>query len=385
MAADRPPDVLGVRPVGIGAPGLGRHSPIQQGPLDSRGGQRGSGAVVRVSEGGLERAELIRQLQRKAAAELHEIGVAAPFSLLDFPDERNVGDSAIWLGATAYFREHRGVEPGYVASIRALLRGGPPGVGSGGADLHSRREGTSATSGPDTRVPGDLLERFPDREIIQLPQSIHFHHPKRSSEPPVRSRVTGNSGCWSAISPPTSSRPRTSIARSGCARTWPSSSAPWSARCARRWTSLSHAHRQGARVQSADRAAGLHLPDGRLVDGEPSFRPGTQAGRASSVGCAAAGPAPPRCGGAVRGRRLGAGGPWLPAPVVRGRVVITDRLHAHILCLLLGIPHAVLDNNYGKLSRFLDAWTGEATGVYRASSTEEAERWARIGEGKARC
>ena len=33
----------------------------------------------------------------------------------------------------------------------------------------------------------------------------------------------------------------------------------------------------------------------------------------------------------------------------RGKVVITDRLHAHVLCLLLGIPHVLLDNNYGKV------------------------------------
>jgi pyruvyl transferase EpsO len=38
------------------------------------------------------------------------------------------------------------------------------------------------------------------------------------------------------------------------------------------------------------------------------------------------------------------------------RVVITDRLHAHILSLLLGIPHVILDNNYGKLRHFCDTW-----------------------------
>jgi pyruvyl transferase EpsO len=57
-------------------------------------------------------------------------------------------------------------------------------------------------------------------------------------------------------------------------------------------------------------------------------------------------------------------------------VVITDRLHAHILSLLLDLPHAVLDNSYGKLHRFLDAWTGDAASVQRASSLEAAERWA---------
>jgi len=59
-----------------------------------------------------------------------------------------------------------------------------------------------------------------------------------------------------------------------------------------------------------------------------------------------------------------------------GRAVITDRLHAHLLCLLLDIPHAVLDNSYGKLGRFLDAWTGEAPAVHRVAEAEEALTWA---------
>lgn len=37
--------------------------------------------------------------------------------------------------------------------------------------------------------------------------------------------------------------------------------------------------------------------------------------------------------------------------------VTTDRLHAHLLSLLLGIPHALLDNSYGKNLAFVEAWT----------------------------
>src|SRR5262249_11854400 len=33
----------------------------------------------------------------------------------------------------------------------------------------------------------------------------------------------------------------------------------------------------------------------------------------------------------------------------RGRTIVTDSLHAHILGLMLGIPTVVTDNNYGKL------------------------------------
>ncbi|MEM6484923.1 MAG: polysaccharide pyruvyl transferase family protein [Pseudomonadota bacterium] len=56
----------------------------------------------------------------------------------------------------------------------------------------------------------------------------------------------------------------------------------------------------------------------------------------------------------------------------QAEVVITDRLHAHILCVLLGIPHVVLDNSYGKISRFRQQWkTGEGICVV-ADSWDEA-------------
>lgn len=40
-----------------------------------------------------------------------------------------------------------------------------------------------------------------------------------------------------------------------------------------------------------------------------------------------------------------------------GRVVITDRLHGHILSILIGKPHLVADNSYGKISDFYKTWT----------------------------
>jgi exopolysaccharide biosynthesis protein PssK len=41
----------------------------------------------------------------------------------------------------------------------------------------------------------------------------------------------------------------------------------------------------------------------------------------------------------------------------RGRTVVTDRLHGHILCTLLGIPHVICDTGYGKVAGFHAAWT----------------------------
>jgi exopolysaccharide biosynthesis protein PssK len=61
-----------------------------------------------------------------------------------------------------------------------------------------------------------------------------------------------------------------------------------------------------------------------------------------------------------------------------GRVVITDRLHAHILSLLLGIPHVVLDNNYGKLKDFYDTWTVGCERAFWAESGDDALEHARL-------
>ena len=56
----------------------------------------------------------------------------------------------------------------------------------------------------------------------------------------------------------------------------------------------------------------------------------------------------------------------------KGRAVITDRLHAHILCVLLGIPHVVLDNSYGKVRSFYDTWTSDCDLAYWSDSAAEA-------------
>ena len=40
----------------------------------------------------------------------------------------------------------------------------------------------------------------------------------------------------------------------------------------------------------------------------------------------------------------------------RGRFVVTDRLHGHILSSLIGKPHLVYDNSYGKVTGYIETW-----------------------------
>ena len=56
----------------------------------------------------------------------------------------------------------------------------------------------------------------------------------------------------------------------------------------------------------------------------------------------------------------------------RGRVVVTDRLHGHILAVLLDIPTVIVDNSIHKLTHFRDTWTKGLDKVVLAGSTEDA-------------
>lgn len=61
----------------------------------------------------------------------------------------------------------------------------------------------------------------------------------------------------------------------------------------------------------------------------------------------------------------------------KGRVVITDRLHGHIMSVLLGRPHVIVDNSYGKLFDSYRTWIDGLEWVLTASSPEDADRKAR--------
>lgn len=55
----------------------------------------------------------------------------------------------------------------------------------------------------------------------------------------------------------------------------------------------------------------------------------------------------------------------------RGHFVVTDRLHAHILSILLNKPNVLIDNNYGKLKVFYHTWTFDY-GYARLANNSEA-------------
>ena len=44
-----------------------------------------------------------------------------------------------------------------------------------------------------------------------------------------------------------------------------------------------------------------------------------------------------------------------------GERVVTDRLHAHILSLLMDIPHAVADTRSNKVHGYIETWTASSS------------------------
>ncbi|WP_269938271.1 polysaccharide pyruvyl transferase family protein [Arthrobacter sp. HY1533] len=94
-------------------------------------------------------------------------------ALLDFPRHQNAGDSFIWLGTLMYLKEI-GVSVDYVADVHCfdiadLRRCVPTGpiLITGGGNFGDRW-----TEHQNFREM--LITSFPDRQIIQLPQSLDF-------------------------------------------------------------------------------------------------------------------------------------------------------------------------------------------------------------------
>jgi exopolysaccharide biosynthesis predicted pyruvyltransferase EpsI len=53
------------------------------------------------------------------------------------------------------------------------------------------------------------------------------------------------------------------------------------------------------------------------------------------------------------------------------RLIVTNRLHGHILATLLGIPHVFLPNNYHKNQAFYETWTSDIPYCRFAKSSQE--------------
>jgi len=286
---------------------------------------------------------------------------ASPCALLDFPYYANVGDSAIWLGARAYLARV-GARVVYAADDKTYskqtlgrrLQGGTILISGGGnlGDLYPRRQ----------RFRERVIRDFPRHTIIQLPQSIHFR--RREDLRHAQEVFNDHQNLILCV------RDRHSLA-------------------------LARKHFSARIVLCPDMAFAL----GTLK--RPAIRARTilcllRTDTESRVGTL------PRAGRDVvradwmKGEELVLGSPPEVRPSLRSYdrlaqrrlrrgitmlshagVVITDRLHGHILSILLGIPSILLDNTYGKNRSFYKTWTSSHPFCAWAESPRGALKYAR--------
>jgi pyruvyl transferase EpsO len=316
-----------------------------------------------------------------------EIPAGVRVALLDYPNHENVGDSAIWLGEITYLAQ-RGVDVVYHCDLRSYDPRHVPDVDivllHGGGNLGD-------VWLPHQRFRERVLADFADRPILQLPQTIHFgerenlertrrafaRHPRftvltRDARSLAFARE--HFDCRSALCPDSA------FALGPLAR-------PTAPRVPILWLGRTDHEASGQAVARAGARDDVQVVDwigrARAAPLDVLARAGGELA-AATIGRRAT--LPPRAAQLLWSdwrwlarRRVTAGSALLS----RGAVVVTDRLHGHILCLLLGIPHVALDNSYGKLSSFTTTWETLGPDARWAQTAEEALALARDAQPDA--
>ncbi len=317
--------------------------------------------------------ELLASLARRIEDVLEPLVPAdRPVALLDFPQTPNVGDSVIWLGITAYLAR-RGIRPCYLCSNRTYSP----------ATLARRiGDGTILLSGggnfgdlyrPHQDLREAVVRGFPKNPVVQLPQTIHFESPAAleaarsvfNAHPDVTLLVRDNPSLAIARE---SFRARSLLCPDAgfALGSLPRPAAPaypvvWLARGDKEAPALPREEIPAGVVRSdwlSDDTTPVLFYSLRLASllrHRPTLRGPLQGVLSASYE-------------AVARQRVRRGSRLLGS----GRVVVTNRLHGHILSMLLGIRHVVLDNSYGKVSGFYQAWTHTSPLTEWAATEAEA-------------
>ena len=297
-----------------------------------------------------------------------------PYALLSFPDHSNVGDSAIWLGNVAALQHITGRRASYTCAqeidldeLRRELSPDNPVFIHGGGNL--------GDVWPEHQLFREtVLDGLADYRVIQLPQTVHFRDAKAADRFARRVEHHGNFHLMV--------RDRTSLDYASRAIPAPVRLVPDAA----------FFLGQLSRVAVPERHDTLYLlrtdiergpieietvrsrapgPIADWLDEPPGLRVRTRP-QAAMAGALSFGFSRQ----AMRERLY-----WHMANrrVDRGRAllssaerIVSDRLHVHILSVLMNIPHVSIDNNYGKIHAYIRDWTSDCPLVQTATTAESA-------------
>jgi len=307
---------------------------------------------------------LIRGQTRKILEDV--VGSGTTVALLDFPSHHNVGDSMILMGEASYLAQGDNVT-GYVADItrydQATLRrrvpNGPILMHGGGnfGDIWPLHQPFRER----------IVQEFPDRKIVQLPQTVYFQSVAAAAQ---ANEILGRHRDYTLLVRDKLSLERARVQLPDVRAIFcPDSALGWEPKIPagqRKQNRMVVLARRDKEASSGllDNLGSTVGPDDKVVDWGLT-------GGDRIIWDVVRLPARfaklfPR----ARSSRL-----LYPLFVFSYRknaelniragirelagaeLVVTDRLHAHILAGLLGIRHLVLDNNYGKVSSIYNDYT----------------------------
>ncbi|TIX51239.1 polysaccharide pyruvyl transferase family protein [Alteraurantiacibacter aquimixticola] len=298
------------------------------------------------------------------------VGPGSDYALLDFPDYANVGDSAIWLGAISVLTGLTGRQPflasradGFRAEALERLPDGGVIFINGGGNFGDIWQGPQMFR-------ESILSRFRDRTIVQLPQSIHYGDEAAADR---TAKVIADTSDFHLFVRDHKSM-QFAETRLNCAATLAPDCAMGMGPLDRRgpveidllWLLRSDVERDPRNREAPGEGAIVEdwleeppMPRGSLRraavwDMLKSGSLSLELTRTLLLNRIAA-------------HRLERGLRQLS----RARHVVTDRLHSHILCAMMGIPHVVLDNSYGKVSGYRNCWHGDLDIAVLAGSAAE--------------
>jgi len=358
-------------------------------PIPPRESSDRRGEIAAIADGSMAAAAdrdplaPVRQMLRHVWADLLPPGSRC--ALAGYPDHWNVGDAAIWWGtrrllsaidvAVDYACDPWSYE---AATLQAAVPHGPILILGGGNLGDAYRHEQSLRE--------RILRDFPHRRIIQLPQSIWFASRQRAE---ALADLLVHAGDVTLLL-------RDADSLAFARRTFRCDSAL----CPDSAIALELARVGGPpevpmlalwRTDTEAREAAAASGDGMLVVDWTT--PGPEVGLMSTAARGFldwVGAPPAELGACPRRRRLAwRHAPWLWDQLAedrtlrgcrilsRGRVVLTDRLHAHLLCSLMRQPHVVCDSANGKIFALRDTWRIDDPLVRFASTRAEAVEMGR--------
>lgn len=277
-----------------------------------------------------------------------------PYALLDYPNYDNIGDSAIWLGNLAFFDEHAKRSASFVGThyhdltpLASAVPDGPIFLSGGGnfGDIWTKHQ--------DFRF--RVWEKFKGRPVVQLPQSIHYDD---SSNIEATARAIDAHGAFTMLvrdqpsfdlaqkhfNCPVKLAPDAAVNLGSVPAEDPSlpilsfmrddREAVWSEERGflknhgpiEDWPEV-HVWQMPDRIKQKLLGLSNLTTNSALKHREDMYR------RQAKM-------------------RLDAGVEALS----RGQLIVSDRLHVHLVSALMRRPHLVLDNSYGKISRHIASW-----------------------------